>query len=463
MAVEKLYEGNIRKKYVFYTIPLILTTLLNHSYTLINAMMIGKFLGSGAFAATSATGPLIDFFSSALWGYHTGVAIYVAILFGKSDYGKMLNVIKMNLLIMSAFSILTGLCCNIFYKPIFNLLNISPELSPNAYAYFGTYMMGIVVLQMNWAFSYIAHGLGVTKLPLLASFFSGILNVLGNYIFLSVMDLGVQGCALSTIISSAAVCTIYVVSYVRIFHSMGVRLRGFSWDIPELKKSIGYALPTTTQQLAMTAGTAIISPLINTCGTAAIAGYDIAAKARNILVHIYQSSNKAITNFIAQAMGAKKIEKIHQGIKIGITQTMCFFLPVMVAFIIFARPFVELFLDTAKDEASINYSVNIIRFLLPFITFNVLNNMFHGIFRATGSGMLMLISTAIYSVAMIISSYTMYFLVSESFRLYGVYIGFAIAWITEATFAAIVFASGRWKSEEYKKMEAERKMRTNAV
>lgn len=459
MAIEKLYEGNMRKKYLMYAIPLILSSLLTQSYQLINSMMIGKFIGSHAFAATSSTGPLIELIDSLFWGYLTGVSIYAAILFGKGDCKKLLNVIKMNFIISALLAITLGVGCNIFHKQLFNLLNVSDELSRDAYAYFGTYMYGLVILQLGWGFAYIAHGLGLTTMPLLVSVLSGVLNVAGNYIFLSVLDFGVSGCALSSIISSAVSCIIYLIKYISIFHSMGIKIRGFRWDTDELKKSVEYGAPTMLQQMAMYSCSTIVSPLTNTCGTAAISGLNIANKARSLIASVYQASNKANTNFIAQAMGAGKIDKIRKGIKIGITQTMSMFVPLMILFMIFARPFANLFLDSAKDAQSISYSVVIIRYLLPFVIFNVFNNLFHGIFRATGSGKLMLISTVIYSVAMIIYSYTFYFTVPYSFRIYGIYIGFALAWLTEAAFATIVFISGKWKTAEFKKLENAEKVK----
>lgn len=456
LAIEKLYEGNMRKKYLLYAIPLILTSLLTQSYQMINSMMIGKFIGSEAFAATGSTAPIIELIDSVFWGYHTGVSIYVAILFGRGDNKRMLNVIKINFLLGTVVAILIGVMCNVFHAPLFKLLNIEDSLSSQAYAYFGTYTMGLAALQLNWGFSYIAHGLGVTKMPLLVSFASGITNVLGNYISLSVLDMGVAGCAISTILASVFACIVYLIKYISIFRSMGLKLGGIKWDKEDFKNSFDYGVPTLVQQLAMYSGSAVVSPLINKCGVAAISGLNIANKAKGIIASVYQSSNKANTNFVAQTMGAGKIYKIKKGIKIGMTQTMAIFTPLMLLFMIFARPFAHLFLDSAKDVESINYSVNIMRYLLPFIVFNVVNNFFHGVFRATGSGKIMLVSTVIYSAAMIIYSYLLCSLLPTSLRIYGIYIGLALAWLTEAAFASLIYIRGKWKTEEYKRLESQR-------
>ena len=115
---EKLYEGNMRKKYLMFAIPLILSALLSQSYNFINSMMIGKLVGSEAFAATAVTAELIELLNSIFFGYLTGIGIYVSVLFGKSQYDKMLNVIKVNFLFSSAFAIVVTLICNLFCKQI---------------------------------------------------------------------------------------------------------------------------------------------------------------------------------------------------------------------------------------------------------------------------------------------------------------------------------------------------------
>ena len=184
---EKLYEVNMRKKYLLFAIPLILSALLSQSYNFVNSMMIGKFIGSEAFAATAVTTELIELLNSIFFGYLTGIGIYVSILFGKSEYEKMLNVIKVNFMLSATFAIIITLACNLFCKQIFDILNVNDEVYKNAEMYFRTYVCGYLVFQFNWGFTYISNGMGLTKLPLTASVVTGVINVFLNYLFLSVL------------------------------------------------------------------------------------------------------------------------------------------------------------------------------------------------------------------------------------------------------------------------------------
>ena len=125
----------------------------------------------------------------------------------------------------------------------------------------------------------------------------------------------------------------------------------------------------------------------------------------------------------------------------------------LVLFIVFAKQFTGLFLDPVQDAESFKVSVNIIRFLLPFLFFNVFNNLFHGMFRAVGSGTLMFISTLIDAVSFVAYAYALFNFLPTEIRIYGVHLAMSAAFITEVTFATIIFFTGKWKTVEYKALE----------
>ena len=125
----------------------------------------------------------------------------------------------------------------------------------------------------------------------------------------------------------------------------------------------------------------------------------------------------------------------------------------MILFVVFAKPFTALFLDPVQDAESFKTSVNIIRFLLPFMFFNVFNNLFHGIFRAVGSGTLMFISTLVYAVSFVAYAYLLFNVLPSEYKIYGVHLGLGAAYITEFVFTLIIFVTGKWKSPEYKELE----------
>ncbi len=450
---QRLYEGNMKKNYLLYAIPLILSAIMTQSYNLVNSMMIGKFIGSEAFAATAVTAQFIQAIEAVFWGYLTGIGIYVSVLFGKNEYQKMFSIIKVNFLLSSAIAILISVLCNVFYKQIFAVLNVSDEVYANARLYFCTYISGLVFSQLSWGFTYVSNALGLTKIPLIISVLSGVINIILNYVFLVVLGKGIGYCALSTVTATLLSGIYYFFKLIRLFKSMGINLKETVFGKLEAKQSIDFGIPTMFQQIAMYACSALVSPLTNTCSTAAISGYEIANKSKTLIAAVYQNSSKANTTLVAQAMGAGRIDKIKEGIKIGTTQSLIIFFGVMGLFVIFAKEFTGLFIDPVTDAESFRVSVNLIRYILPLILFNVFNNLFHGIFRAVGSGTIMLVSTLIYAVSLVIYSYLFFKLFAYEYRIYAIYLALGASYITEVIFAGIIFVSGKWKTPEYRELE----------
>ena len=85
----KLYEGNMRKNFLIFSLPLILTIFMTNTYQIVNTIMSGHLLGEQSISAIGATAPLISFISSICWGYGTGFSIYVAMLIGRDDYKRI--------------------------------------------------------------------------------------------------------------------------------------------------------------------------------------------------------------------------------------------------------------------------------------------------------------------------------------------------------------------------------------
>ena len=446
--LKKLYEGNIRRNFFAFALPLILTAFLSQAHTIIDTIMAGMLIGDSAISATGSTAPFITLISSMCWGYGTGFSIYAAILFGRGDYEKMYNVVKLNFIMSSVVVLLVSILCIIFHEFIFDLLNIEQAMRKDAFAYFSIYMSGLIFLHINWCSVYITHSTGLTTLPFIASIITNVINISGNYIFIKYCGLGVGGAALATILSSFIVATFYLIILLRVFKKLGCRLSKLYIDVEELRISIRYAVPTMLQQSVMYLCTAAVSPLTNLCGSNAIAGYTVGMRLYDVNANVYQNSAKTVSNYIAQCIGAKKHKLIKKGIRAGFVQTFLFLLPFLAVTVFAAKPIAKLFLDSPE---AIRYAEIFMSFCMPFVVFNVINNMMHGVFRSAGAGRYLIVATVVYSIARFGFSYLLF----GKYEMLGIFSAVVLAWITEAIFALIIYFSGRWKSDEYKQYEIE--------
>ncbi len=439
--MKKLYEGNLKKNFLLFAIPLVLAAIFSQSFNIINTFIAGSFLGDDAISATGSTSPLISFISSLFWGFGNGFSIYVAMLFGNGDYKKMLNVIKANLLISSVFAVIITFLCLVFETGIYDFLKIEDALRPETSAYFTTYIFGLVLYNLNWSLMYISNSMGLTALPLIASIVINVVNIGGSYILVKFADMGVRGIAAATVVANLSSVSFYVISLTRAIHSLGIRLRGFYLDKQELVRSWYFAFPTMLQQSAMYLCTALVSPIVNMCGSDAIAGYTVGMRLYDIDSGVYQNSNKSITTYIAQCMGAKKYSMIKKGLRTGICQSLLILAPFLLTTVLGGKIIPRFFLDSPDAR---HYAEVFLIWCMPFILFNVFNNLFHAIFRSTGAGQYLVISTVIYAVARFGFSYLLF----ERFEMYGIYAAIVLSWITEAIFGTVIYFSGKWKTPE---------------
>lgn len=446
--MKKLYEGNISKNFFVFALPLIITSLLSQAYNIVNTIIAGYLLGDSSISAIGSTSPFISFISSLFWGYGTGVSIYVAMLFGQNNYKKMVNVIKVNFLVSSVVAMLISIFCIVFHNTIFDFLNIEQALRKEAFLYFGIYISGLFIFNLSWCSLYITHSLGLTVLPLVSSVMTNVINIAGSFVLIKYLGFGVSGIAISTVFSAFCVTVFYFVMLIKTFKKLSVEIKGIRFDKKEFKTSWQFAFPSMLQQSVMYFCTAAVSPLTNGFGAQAIAGYTVGMRIYDVDAGVYQNSNKVVSSFVAQCIGAKKYKEINKGMKTVIIQTLLFLLPFLAVTVFFASGISRLFLDSAEG---IHYAEVFMKFCMPFVLFNSANNLFHAVFKSAGAGFHLVVSTVIYSVSRILYSYLLY----ERFEMYGIYAAVVLSWITEAIYGFVIYISGKWKSNEYRKAECE--------
>ena len=421
--------------------------MLGTTYDLVDSMMIGKFLGSEAFAATATTAPLVTLINAGFWGYLTGVAIFAAVLYGSGETQKLVGVVKINMILSAAIAVIISGACLCCKEAILTLLKVSEELKEDAWSYFGIYISGMVMFQFGWGSSYVLSYLGDTNFPFLVSGISGICNVILNYLFLVPLKKGVGGCAAASVISAA-------VSGILLWRRLGLRakemnvkIRGAACRLEDFKHSVAFALPNFVQQLAMYAGTAIISPLTNSCAPAAISGLSVANKIKQICANGYTGSNKANTAFTAQVIGAQRKDLLKKGMRIGALQTAVIFSLLALLCALFPDVLTSLMLSAEEDAEAVRYSILLIRIFAPLTVFKAANNFLHGVFKAAGAGELLAVSTGIYTVCLIVISKLLYAAAPAALRIYALALAMVLADGLELVFSGVVFCKGKWKKQ----------------
>ena len=452
--MKDLTQGNVFKKFLIFTLPLIVTGILSQSFGMINSMMVGKILGESELAYIGSTASLIEVLNAVIWGYGTGAAIYVGRLFGSKDIKRMVNAIKTNMLVACGIALLLTVVTLVFYKPIFSLLQVGKDIYHGSFVYYVLSVAGLVVFTISWCSVYIFIAVGDSTFPFLMSLITSILTVAGNAFVLMVLKTGVWGTAAVSIVAALVVDIFYIFKYKKLFKSVGAEKQKLVFDKHDILKAASLGIPCMVQQTVMYASSAGVQPVINALGKAAIAAYSICLRIYNLSAVVFQNISKCLSSYCAQCIGSGKISKVNKGIRACLTLGFAFVVPLMALCFIFPEQISGWFFNDTTSESA-RLVQRYILLCVPFFVFQILNNMFHNFFRGVMAANIAAITTTFYTVVRIVSTY----LLVPVWKMDGVYAGFIIAWVLEVILCSAIFFSGKWKSREIKELAvAEKKL-----
>ena len=427
-VVKNLTEGNIYKNFFFFAIPLIAASLLSSMYGTINAMIAGKYIDNFAMGAVGATEVFNTMVSCLFSGFTIGATIHTSRLFGQKDFGG----VKRNIYAILSFLVVGILTVStltlIFHRPLLSFLAIDESILDEARTYSRIYVAGQLFPIFNVALIQILHAVGITNFMFYMSLLSMGLNIGGNLFTVLVLDMGVGGLAVSTIVSSAIVTMFYLLKLRSAFRDMPSERVKIGFYLPMLRATLRYSLPASLQQGVMYLASFFLSPAINVLGPAATTGYAAALRIYNISAPCFQNSSKALANYIAQSIGAGKNENIPRGLRAGLLQGATLLLPFVLTTVIFAKPIASLFFENGYTGEAFAYAVHFSRVYIPFVYLNMLTNLAHSFFRGMGSMHELFICTLLGSASRLVAT----IFLAPMLGMEGVFIAWVLGWAAEA-------------------------------
>ena len=432
---KNLTEGNLYKNFFLFAIPLVLAQLLSLSYNIIDSMIAGKFINNYAVGAVGATHMFDVLIITMFGGFSVGFSIYISRLFGEKNYVKIKNDIINILIFIFCCGLVVGILCIVFNEQIISFFKIDDEIKQDSLNYFLIHKAGIVFIVLQSTFLQILNSLGVSSFVFLMSALSAVLNIGGNLLCVIVFKIGTAGLAFATIFSAFVVCISYIIKLNLIFKELNVQKEKVKISFDCVKKTFKFSVPTCMQQMIMYLSSVIISPAINAIGPAATTGYAVSYKMFDIPTNVYWASSKTVAVFAAQSIGSKKYDVIQKGLFVGIVQSLALTMPFILLCVFGAGPISSIFFEDGYSGEAFNYAVTFGMYFMPFILFNVINNIAHNFFRGMKLMKMLLVSTAIGSVSKLVLILSLVPVLSMN----GVFLGWILSWIIECLFCIVVY------------------------
>lgn len=367
--MKKLTEGNITKQIISFSIPLLAGTALLRLYTLVDTMMVGRFLGTNPLAAVGATANIANLFSFICWGFASGFSIIIGQAYGEENESKLKKTIAHTyLLSVILVAILTAIGLILKEKILF-WTQIPEELHGIASTYLTISVLGLSTSMLYNVISNVLRALGDSFIPLVFQTVSVILNIILDYVFIAILGKGVAGAAVATVISqlvSGIASLIYCLFKRR---TLIVSLKDFSMKENYLSLMIPQGISMSMMISVVTTGTVILQTGINSLGADIIAGYTAGRKYVELFFMPGGALSSTAAAFTSQNYGAKQFDRIRKATRQIILIAWIINVLEWIAVIFFAEGMVKSITGNNVDAGIINAGKFYMITNLPFYAF----------------------------------------------------------------------------------------------
>ena len=313
--VKDLTQGNVFKLILGFSIPLLFGMLFQQFYSMVDTIIVGRYLGVSALAEVGSTGSINFMIIGFCMGVCNGFAIPVAQKFGARNY-KLLRKYVFNSGVMSVvFSLVMTLIVCLFCRNILVFMNTPNDIIDGAYSYIFVIFLGIPVTYLYNLLAGIIRSLGDSKTPLIFLLISSILNIILDLVFIINFKMGVAGAAYATIISqgvSAILCLIY--TYKR-FTILRLKKEDFNVKRRYYHKHLKIGIPMALQFSITSIGIMTVQGALNVFGSTVIASYTAASKALQLVMQPAITFGVTMATYCGQNLGAKEYGRIKEGVK----------------------------------------------------------------------------------------------------------------------------------------------------
>ena len=313
--MRELTSGNPAKIMLAFAVPIVIGSLFQQLYSMIDTVIVGRTIGVDAIAALGSTSYISNLIIGFMSGLTNGFSIVTARHFGAGDYVKMRRSVAGTIILGLGISFVFTIISLIFLRPFLRILSTPDEIFETAYSYIFIILAFMTAAMLYNMSAGILRAVGDSLTPLIFLIISSFMNIGLDLFFIIKMGMGVEGAAYATVISQAfsfVLCLVYILKRFSYLVPKAEEFRVTAAEIGELM-SMGLSLALMFSIVEI--GSLILQRAINTFGTETIAAHTAARKISSILMLPYSAFGSACATYCSQNIGAGRPERVGRGIK----------------------------------------------------------------------------------------------------------------------------------------------------
>ena len=312
--VRLMTEGEPLRLIVTFAFPLMIGNIFQQLYSVADSMIVGKTLGVAALAALGASTWPNWIFLGIVMGLSQGISITLAHSFGRGDEGMLRKGFGNAIVLSAAFAVCLMAGGELLAPAMLRFLGTPEELIPQALVYLRISYAGIPVIAAYNLLAATLRALGDSRTPLYSMIAASVINVALDLLFVCSFRWGIGGAAGATVIAQFFSALLCLPAILRI-RQLHIRRTDFIPDIPLLRSVAILSAPMMLQNFLIVAGGMVVQSVVNTFSVIFIAGFTAGAKMHGVLEIATSSFGFAMTTYVAQNLGAGRIDRIHEGVR----------------------------------------------------------------------------------------------------------------------------------------------------
>ena len=373
-----LTSGSPMRLILGFTLPTLFGLLFQQLYNMVDAMIVGKLLGSQALGAVGATGSINFFVIGFCLGVCSGFAIPVAQRMGAKDYPQMRRFVAnagyLSAVIALVLTVATGILC----RDILTAMKTPADLFEDAQAYIFVIFMGIPVVFLYNLLASIIRSLGDSRTPVYFLALSSALNIALDLIFILCFDSGVAGAAVATVLSQAVSGVACLVYMLRRFPILRVTQEERRLDLAACKALCAMGLPMGLQYSITAIGSIVLQSSVNALGSVYVSAVAAGSKLYQLLACPFDAMGAAMATYCGQNVGAGRLDRLRKGVRSCSVLGLGYSVIALVGMILFAAQGAMLFLNAEEPRFELllgltcQYVVTLTAFFFPLALVNIL-------------------------------------------------------------------------------------------
>ena len=314
----RLTTGSVPRKMLLFALPIFLSNLFQQLYNAVDSLIVGQFIGQQALAAVSSSSSLILLLIGFINGVSLGAGVLIARFYGAEDEEHLERAVHTTLALgLAAGAVLTVL--GVALSPlILHWMGTPADVIDNSILYFRVYFLGSIAVVLYNMGASILQSVGDSRSPMVYLILASLTNVVLDLLFVAVFRWGVGSAALATILSQILSASLAFRRLTRTRACYRVNWRRIRFEGPMLRQVVTLGIPSGVQSSVVSLANVIVQVNINAFGSAAMAGCGAYSKIEGFAFLPVTCFALALSTFVSQNIGARRFDRVRQGMKFGL-------------------------------------------------------------------------------------------------------------------------------------------------